>query len=236
MHQSVFDFPSPYFIQKGILPITEYEGSPRRFGSYQHEIPIQQYQYTSNTNQPQYDRPPSSRTILTSPTLFPPRPGFPKRVTTSPSNMSLNVMTDDEINKIDSVANCEYRTKPNRSSSNSSTEVTSSPVIATKSAIETGEISSPSNAQVLSIQTQNLPELPENENNVSNSDVTIAKTSPTYSTTFDYLYEFSETRKVLEDFFKCPTNDEEKKIVDSFNESDTGSFVSSIIDIFMTRA
>lgn len=46
------------------------------------------------------------------------------------------------------------------------------------------------------------------------------------TTTFDYLYEFSETRKVLEDFFKCPTNDEEKKIVDCFNESDTGSFVS----------
>jgi hypothetical protein len=24
------------------------------------------------------------------------------------------------------------------------------------------------------------------------------------TTAFDYLYEFSETRKVLEEFFKCP--------------------------------
>lgn len=58
----------------------------------------------------------------------------------------------------------------------------------------------------------------------------VVKTSPTLlgsnTTTFDYLYEFSETRKVLEDFFKVPTKDEEKKIVDSFVESDTGSLVS----------
>jgi hypothetical protein len=26
----------------------------------------------------------------------------------------------------------------------------------------------------------------------------------TATTAFDYLYEFSETRKVLEEFFKCP--------------------------------
>ncbi|ALC49413.1 X11Lbeta [Drosophila busckii] len=31
----------------------------------------------------------------------------------------------------------------------------------------------------------------------------------TKSSTFDYLYEFSETRKVLEEFFKCPSNDEQ---------------------------
>uniref|UniRef100_A0A2A4J6X6 Uncharacterized protein n=2 Tax=Heliothis virescens TaxID=7102 RepID=A0A2A4J6X6_HELVI len=29
---------------------------------------------------------------------------------------------------------------------------------------------------------------------------------PSGSTAFDYLYEFSETRKVLEEFFRCPTN------------------------------
>lgn len=46
------------------------------------------------------------------------------------------------------------------------------------------------------------------------------------TTTFDYLYEFSETRKVLEDFFKNANNDDDKKIVDCFNESDTGSYVS----------
>lgn len=26
--------------------------------------------------------------------------------------------------------------------------------------------------------------------------------------TFDYLYEFSETRKVLEEFFKCPKSND----------------------------
>ena len=34
--------------------------------------------------------------------------------------------------------------------------------------------------------------------------------------TFDYLYEFSETRKVLEEFFKCPESDKIKDL----NESD----------------
>uniref|UniRef100_A0A1B0D2W1 Uncharacterized protein n=1 Tax=Phlebotomus papatasi TaxID=29031 RepID=A0A1B0D2W1_PHLPP len=34
------------------------------------------------------------------------------------------------------------------------------------------------------------------------------KTQP--PTTFDYLYEFSETRKVLEEFFKCPESDSER--------------------------
>lgn len=29
---------------------------------------------------------------------------------------------------------------------------------------------------------------------------------PSGSAAFDYLYEFSETRKVLEEFFRCPTN------------------------------
>lgn len=34
--------------------------------------------------------------------------------------------------------------------------------------------------------------------------------------TFDYLYEFSETRKVLEEFFKCPAPSEEKENTDLF--------------------
>lgn len=66
--------------------------------------------------------------------------------------------------------------------------------------------------------------LPSLSNNANRSSFT---TTAPNTTTFDYLYEFSETRKVLEDFFKCPTNEEEKKIVDCFNESDTGSLVSS---------
>lgn len=65
---------------------------------------------------------------------------------------------------------------------------------------------------------------------LTSSSTTNANRSPlttaANTTTFDYLYEFSETRKVLEDFFKCPNTDEDKKIPDCFNESDTGSFVS----------
>lgn len=62
---------------------------------------------------------------------------------------------------------------------------------------------------------------------------TLNKSAATATTTFDYLYEFSETRKVLEDFFKCPNNDEEKKINECFNESDTGSFVSTCSHIII---
>lgn len=51
-------------------------------------------------------------------------------------------------------------------------------------------------------------------------------TSPTEeyipTSTFDYLYEFSETRKVLEEFFKCPDSDQIKELekFSDFNESD----------------
>lgn len=64
--------------------------------------------------------------------------------------------------------------------------------------------------------------------NIDQQTNILNKSATTAATTFDYLYEFSETRKVLEDFFKCPNNDEEKKINDCF-ESDTGSFVRIII-------
>lgn len=45
---------------------------------------------------------------------------------------------------------------------------------------------------------------------------------PTKSSTFDYLYEFSETRKVLEEFFKCPSVDDRP----IENGSDVDSIVS----------
>lgn len=68
--------------------------------------------------------------------------------------------------------------------------------------------------------------------NSTNANRTTSLTTAPNTTTFDYLYEFSETRKVLEDFFKCPNNDEDKKMVDCFNESDTGSYVSFSSIIF----
>lgn len=45
------------------------------------------------------------------------------------------------------------------------------------------------------------------------------------TSTFDYLYEFSETRKVLEEFFKCPAGEEDKTLekYSDFNGSDVDS-------------
>lgn len=60
----------------GILPIAEYEGSPRRIGSYNHELPL--HQYAPNANQTLNERTQTAKKMLSSPTLFPPRPGFPK--------------------------------------------------------------------------------------------------------------------------------------------------------------
>ena len=54
------------------------------------------------------------------------------------------------------------------------------------------------------------------------SNIAGALSLPVKSSTFDYLYEFSETRKVLEEFFKCPSNDEKPLEV----SSDIDSIVS----------
>lgn len=58
----------------------------------------------------------------------------------------------------------------------------------------------------------------------TSADLTLSDQQPQHNSTFDYLYEFSETRKVLEEFFKCPTNDE--KIIE--NGSDVDSIVIAI--------
>ncbi|XP_039300152.1 uncharacterized protein LOC120355621, partial [Nilaparvata lugens] len=96
----------------GGLPIAEYEGSPRRYGPRPQDNPVL----------------PSAHSLLASPSVYMPRPGFPQRV-----------VSDDGEG-----ANDEQ---------------------------------SPSHSLMNETRT-----------------------------TFDYLYEFSETRKVLEDFFKPSDN------------------------------
>lgn len=59
----------------------------------------------------------------------------------------------------------------------------------------------------------------------SNS-ATAASQSSVRNSTFDYLYEFSETRKVLEEFFKCPSASEDKML------DGAGSDVDSIVCVF----
>lgn len=61
----------------------------------------------------------------------------------------------------------------------------------------------------------------------TSSDLTLSEqqsTSAVRNSTFDYLYEFSETRKVLEEFFKCPSSSEDKVL-------DGGSDVDSIVRV-----
>lgn len=57
----------------GNLPIAVYEGSPRRYGPRQME---------NNYSHPQL---PSAQSLLASPSVYPPRPGFPQRIVCSPS-------------------------------------------------------------------------------------------------------------------------------------------------------
>ncbi|XP_038208306.1 uncharacterized protein LOC119829729 isoform X7 [Zerene cesonia] len=46
------------------------------------------------------------------------------------------------------------------------------------------------------------------------------ETPPPSSTAFDYLYEFSETRKVLEEFFRCPQQQNSNDEIVNFQELD----------------
>ncbi|XP_059618796.1 uncharacterized protein LOC132263183 [Phlebotomus argentipes] len=71
--------------------------------------------------------------------------------------------------------------------------------------------------------SQSLDQSPsENIEVQTHSDFTL--TEPKLST-FDYLYEFSETRKVLEEFFKCPIAEDDKTLekLSDFNGSDADS-------------
>lgn len=58
----------------GNLPIAVYEGSPRRYG--------QRHVESNNCSHPQL---PSAQSLLASPSVYPPRPGFPQRVVSTPS-------------------------------------------------------------------------------------------------------------------------------------------------------
>ncbi|XP_059490401.1 protein lin-10-like isoform X8 [Neocloeon triangulifer] len=73
----------------GGLPIAEYEGSPRRYGPRQlSDSPSSQQQQTPTG--PLISGLPSAQSLLSSPSVFPPRPGFPQRVLSKDED-------DDEI-------------------------------------------------------------------------------------------------------------------------------------------
>lgn len=138
----------------GQLPIAEYEGSPRRFGS----------------------QPPAGQRKRP--------PGFPQRVS------------------------------PTTSSGGS----VATPAAATAS------------ASMAKASVGNLIDLIDHED--ERSSTTATTTMREKAPTFDYLYEFSETRKVLEEFFKANPEDE-KRFTDYTTESgdDVASSVSETVSL-----
>lgn len=67
----------------GNLPIAVYEGSPRRYGLRHVE---------NNYSHPQL---PSAQSLLASPSVYPPRPGFPQRVVCTPSETNTDSGTSN---------------------------------------------------------------------------------------------------------------------------------------------
>lgn len=124
----------------GSLPIAVYEGSPRRYGP----------RYVETGTHPQL---PSAQSLLASPSVYPPRPGFPQRIVCTPSDIEQVSITDTtHFSKSKSISPCT--------------------------------------------------------------------TTPATTAAFDYLYEFSETRKVLEEFFKCPPPEEDNPLQSEFHDLD----------------
>lgn len=70
----------------GNLPIAVYEGSPRRYGQRHME---------NNCSRPQL---PSAQSLLASPSVYPPRPGFPQRIVSTPSPIENDASVNIESN------------------------------------------------------------------------------------------------------------------------------------------
>lgn len=206
--------------------ILEYEGSPRRFGMLSNDDSENnsQYNFKANTMSQssafQNNCPPSS----------PPRPGFPVRIPISSYDQRSGGKSPNSIHKLFSFE-CQknFSPYPNTSTLIPSTFIQSG-------AYDTAQ----ENNQVIFEETDSKHENDSgeealkdsiNENfktqNDSADHLSIFQvTSPTEenipTSTFDYLYEFSETRKVLEEFFKCPETDKIKELekFNDLNESD----------------
>ncbi|KAG7188225.1 hypothetical protein KM043_016089 [Ampulex compressa] len=156
-------------------------------------------QYTGSPRRYGIRENPQLPSLLSSPSMYmTPRPGFPQRV---------------------------LPTTPNHNEK----EEAPTEIIVEKAVIETTK----SHSEDLSINA--LPASPKIEEEDEDSlkpptlpaDDISSLVSPGGST-FDYLYEFSETRKVLEEFFKCPPPSKEK-------ENSTESFPFQDLDYELRR-
>ncbi|XP_053678377.1 uncharacterized protein LOC128728759 [Anopheles nili] len=212
--------------------IIEYDGSPRRFGL---NLCDESDCYLAS----------SVKINLTSPSLLTlPRPGFPQRVVppttassssngvataqTSSGNVSCSPSLLDQVNSTLSKTILLDSKNPRSLNDNEGSIYSSSDVGRAMGArmeqdhhvydvlpcdVKPGKPSpSESNKRLEKIQLNTHPS--EDELTVGSSGFPpIANSS-----TFDYLYEFSETRKVLEEFFKCPSTEDVEKFSD-YNDS-----------------
>uniref|UniRef100_A0A1I8Q6G7 Protein lin-10 n=1 Tax=Stomoxys calcitrans TaxID=35570 RepID=A0A1I8Q6G7_STOCA len=186
----------------GQLPIAEYEGSPRRFGNQ----PPQQGGMQKTLG----------NTSAAGGNMLPKRPpGFPQRV--SP----MAVLTPQQQQQQHQEA-AHARHQQMQQQHQFYAQATSSGSCSSASFFNND--SNKSTGNLIDIDADDIlgnASLAANQSQMSNHDST--KSSKVKTPTFDYLYEFSETRKVLEDFFKG-NPDDDKRFTD-FTESgdDMGS-------------
>lgn len=216
--------------------VLEYDGSPRRFGMSSSE----DVDYYSSSNY-KFNVPQSTMPTNNYSSSSPPRPGFPQRIL-SFEQRARNEQRSKSPLKISK--SYSFDDKPITSSFMQQQNVSSTLIPTTfinSSAYELPEETPQTieeepetcvDEEKQEIENNLLPEESNEaeqnnyEPNLSDIANSLQITSPTENiptSTFDYLYEFSETRKVLEEFFKCPDTDKIKTEFEKFsdfNESD----------------
>lgn len=204
---------------------SEYDGSPRRFGMSSNE--------DTDSQMPSGCKIQSRTMPLNYPSPTPARPGFPQRVVNYDQHLARK--------SPEPYAFSEHKTYTATSKLIPTTFISSSSAYEEKrEAIREDEetnsfLEEPSTTNRNASRQEETFE-PQQQQYKSESASIFQVTSPTEesipTSTFDYLYEFSETRKVLEEFFKCPESDKIKELekFSDFNESD-----DSLVSIYSAR-
>ena len=224
-----------------IVSFLEYDGSPRRFGM-------------SSSEDVEYYSPSNYKFNITSPSTMPstnysipspPRPGFPQRILSfdQQNRAKSPAIVIPKSYSFDDQIPASYVPITTTSTLIPTTFIQSNAYDLPEEDLQPEEEEEDEDDD----EDEVLDEIPEDiqpqttteqiELDESNYDLNtldcasaLQASSPTAhipTSTFDYLYEFSETRKVLEEFFKCPV-DEPKSFekFSDFNESDGESLVS----------
>lgn len=201
--------------------LLEYDGSPRRFGMSSNEDVESHPKINSvhASNIPAYSSP------------SPPRPGFPKRVVShdqprpkSPPNPILPIEDEKIVSAYSSSSNLIPTTFINSNVCHSFSQDQRNSFIHSDADQNEVQNKASVNNEVLDKMYESCK--PQFESSYMEGPSSFQVTSPTEehvpTSTFDYLYEFSETRKVLEEFFKSPDTDKIKELekFSDFNESD----------------